>query len=119
MLAPEQTLSELALPAPELRVLARRAALPALLAAVAATVVLLGGGPLESFADALWRGATASPGWVVAAVIFEGISLAGYVMLLSAVAGRATPRIGARESAQITLAGAAATRILPTAGAGG
>src|SRR5207249_11506963 len=28
-------------------------------------------------------------------------------------------RIGVRESAQITLAGAAATRVLPTAGAGG
>jgi len=39
--------------------------------------------------------------------------------LLALVAGRATPRVRARESAQITLAGAAATRLLPTAGAGG
>jgi uncharacterized membrane protein YbhN (UPF0104 family) len=44
---------------------------------------------------------------------------AGYVVLLSLVAGRATPRVGRRESAQITLVGAAATRLLPTAGAGG
>jgi uncharacterized membrane protein YbhN (UPF0104 family) len=41
------------------------------------------------------------------------------VVLLTLVAGHATPRIGTRESAQITLAGAAATRLLPTAGAGG
>ena len=37
----------------------------------------------------------------------------------SLVAGAATPRVGRRESAQITLVGAAATRLLPTAGAGG
>src|SRR5213076_2673525 len=36
------------------------------------------------------------------------------------VAGRgATNRIGLRESYQVTMAGAAATRLLPTAGAGG
>jgi uncharacterized membrane protein YbhN (UPF0104 family) len=55
----------------------------------------------------------------VAAVAFECLSLAGYVWLLSLVAGRAAPHVGVRESAQITLAGAAATRLLPTAGAGG
>src|SRR6185437_2975335 len=32
---------------------------------------------------------------------------------------RATARVGMRESARITFAGAAATRLLPTAGAGG
>ena len=41
------------------------------------------------------------------------------MLLLSLVAGRATPRVDARVSAQITFAGAAATRLLPTAGAGG
>jgi uncharacterized membrane protein YbhN (UPF0104 family) len=51
--------------------------------------------------------------------VFECVSLAGYVGLLSLVAGRAAPRVGVRESAQITFAGAAATRLLPTAGAGG
>ena len=35
------------------------------------------------------------------------------------MAGGAAPRVGRRESAQITLAGAAATRVLPTAGVGG
>jgi uncharacterized membrane protein YbhN (UPF0104 family) len=53
------------------------------------------------------------------AAVFECVSIAGYVALLSLVAGRATPRVGARVSAQLTLAGAAATRLLPTAGAGG
>ena len=58
-------------------------------------------------------------GWAAAGAVFECISLTGYVVLLSLVAGRATPRVNARVSAQITLAGAAATRLLPTAGAGG
>lgn len=119
MLASDPAVSELALPAPDLRVLVRRAAVPALAAAAVATIVLLGGGPLAAFAHALRRGLEASPGWMVIGVVFEAVSLAGYVVLLSAVAGRATSRIGARESAQITLAGAAATRLLPTAGAGG
>ncbi len=60
-----------------------------------------------------------SAGWAVAGIAFECISLGGYVLLLSLVAGRATPRVDARVSAQITFAGAAATRLLPTAGAGG
>jgi uncharacterized membrane protein YbhN (UPF0104 family) len=51
--------------------------------------------------------------------VFECLSIAGYVALLALVAGRASSRIRFRESAQITLAGAAATRLLPTAGAGG
>jgi len=67
----------------------------------------------------LRRGFAVAPGWAAGGVLLECASLAGYIWLLSLVAGRATPRIGARESAQITLAGAAATRLLPTAGAGG
>jgi uncharacterized membrane protein YbhN (UPF0104 family) len=65
------------------------------------------------------RGLGVSPAWAAVGAVFECISLAGYVGLLSLVAGRVTPRVGARESAQITFAGAAATRLLPTAGAGG
>jgi uncharacterized membrane protein YbhN (UPF0104 family) len=119
MLAPDQALPELALPALDVRALARRAALPSLLAAAAAAIVLVAGGRIHALAVALRRGLDAKPGWVVVGIVFECISLAGYVGLLSLVAGRATPRVGARESAQITLAGAAATRLLPTAGAGG
>jgi uncharacterized membrane protein YbhN (UPF0104 family) len=116
MLSPEQTATEFALPALDLRAIARRAAVPALLAGAALAAVLLLGGRVHEFASALSR---VSLGPAVAAIVFECLSLAGYVLLLSLVAGRATPRVGARESAQITLAGAAATRLLPTAGAGG
>jgi uncharacterized membrane protein YbhN (UPF0104 family) len=119
MLASDQAVSELALPAPDVRGLVRKGAVPAALAAVAVAVALLGGGALHAFADALRRGLDASPAWAAAGVAFEAVSLAGYMALLSLVAGRATPRIGPRESAQITLAGAAATRLLPTAGIGG
>ncbi len=59
------------------------------------------------------------PRWVVAAAAFELLSFAGYVALLWLVAGRATKRMGIRESVEVTLGGAAATRLLPTAGVGG
>lgn len=119
MLSTDQSATDLLLPPFELRVLARRIAGPALIAAAAVAVVVLGGGRLHAFTDAIQRGLGVSPGWVAVAAVLEFASLAGYVSLLSLVAGRATPRVGARESAQITLAGAAATRLVPTAGAGG
>jgi uncharacterized membrane protein YbhN (UPF0104 family) len=119
MLLPEQAATELALPALDLRSLARRAALPAALAAAAAVSILLVGGRIHALTDALARTLGVSPGWAAIAIVCESLSMIGYVLLLSLVAGRATSRIGARESAQITLAGTAATRLLPTAGAGG
>jgi putative heme transporter len=119
MLASEITVPEPALPALNLRAMARRLVVPALLAGAAVLGVLLLGGRIHVFADALRRGLSVSPVWVIVGVAFECISLAGYVALLALVAGRATARVGTRESAQITFAGAAATRLLPTAGAGG
>jgi len=119
LLAPSQTISEAPLPALDVRALARRAAIPATVCAVALLCVIVGGGRVHAFVDGLRRGLGVKPGWAGLGVAFECVSLAGYVGLLSLVAGRATARIGARESAQITLAGAAATRLLPTAGAGG
>jgi uncharacterized membrane protein YbhN (UPF0104 family) len=119
MLAPEHAAPEFALPEFDARALLRRLAVPALLAAFAVAFVLLAGGRIHAFADAMRRGLDVSPSWAAMAGVFEFVSLAGYVGLLSLIAGRATPRVGARESAQITLAGAAATRLLPTAGAGG
>jgi uncharacterized membrane protein YbhN (UPF0104 family) len=120
MLSPELTAPEpTALPAFQLRVAARRLALPAALVAAAVIGILLGAGQAHVFADTLRRLEAIRPGWVVAGVAFEAMSLVGYVLLLSLVAGGMTPRIRIRESAQITLAGAAATRLLPTAGAGG
>jgi putative heme transporter len=119
MLATDHSVSDLPLPALELRSLARRVAVPASVAAAAVVVVVLAGGRVHAFTDAVQRGLGVSPGWAVLGAVFECVSLAGYVLLLSLVAGRATPRVGSRESAQITFAGAAATRLVPTAGAGG
>jgi uncharacterized membrane protein YbhN (UPF0104 family) len=113
------TTAELQLPALDLRALARRAAVPALAACAALAAVLLAQSHVHALADGVRRVLGVSPAWAAAAIVLEGASLAGYVALLSLVAGRAAPRIGTRESAQITLAGAAATRLLPTAGAGG
>jgi uncharacterized membrane protein YbhN (UPF0104 family) len=106
-------------PAFDVRALARRAAVPAALAAAAATAVVVAGGPLQAFAHALRRALDADPRWVIAGAVFELLSFAGYVALLWLVGSRATKRLGLRESTQVTLGGAAATRLLPTAGVGG
>ena len=79
----------------------------------------MAGGPLETFAHALRRAVDADPRWVAAAAGFELLSFAGYVALLWLVAGRATSRMGIRESVEVTLGGAAATRLMPTGGVGG
>jgi putative heme transporter len=110
--------AEFVVPQLDLRVLARRAAVPAALVAVVALVVI-GGGRLREFANALDRALTADWRWVVGAVVFEVLSFAGYVVLLWLVAGRETRRIDPRRAVEVTLGGAAATRLLPTAGVGG
>jgi putative heme transporter len=103
----------------DLRVLARRAALPAAAALALVLAIVVLGGPLQAFADALGRALDADPAWVVGAAAFELASFGGYVLLLWLVGRRASARLGLRETTQITLGGAAATRLLPTAGAGG
>src|SRR3954468_10325269 len=113
------TTSDFVLPALDVRALARRAAVPGVLAAVAATAIVIAGGPLHAFADALGRALDADPRWVIAAAAFELISFVGYVALLWLVGSRATPRLGFRASGYVTLGGAAATRLLPTGGVGG
>ena len=119
MLPSETTAAELELPTFDPRALARRAALPLAAAAVAVAVLLLAGGPLDAFTDALGRALEADPRWVLAAVGFEIVSFSGYIGLLWLVGERATPRMDLRVSAPVTLAGAAVTRLLPTGGAGG
>ena len=111
--------SDFVLPALDVRALARRAAVPGALAAVAATAVVIAGGPLHAFADALGRALDADPRWVAGAAAFELLSFVGYVALLWLVGSRATPRLGFRASGYVTLGGAAATRLLPTGGVGG
>ena len=114
-----QAVPELELPALDLRALARRAALPLALAAVVAAVLVVGGGPLQAFADALGRVLDAEPLWVAGAALFELLSFVGYVALLWLVGGRRSRRLGLRASTEVTLGGAAATRLLPTGGVGG
>jgi uncharacterized membrane protein YbhN (UPF0104 family) len=107
------------LPAFDVRALARKAAIPAALAAVVVAVLVVAGGPLHAFEDALRRALDADPRWVAAAAVMELLSFTGYVLLLWLIGGRATDRLGLRESAEVTLGGAAATRLLPTGGVGG
>jgi putative heme transporter len=108
-----------ALPTFALRALARRAALPAAIAVAAVVAFVVAGGPLQAFADALDRALDADPRWIAAAVVFELLSFVGYVVLLWLVGHRATRRLGLRESTEVSLGGAAATRLLPTGGVGG
>lgn len=57
--------------------------------------------------------------WLALGVILEAVSIAGEVVLFRGVFSRPGNRIGRRISAEITLAGSAATKLLATAGAGG
>jgi uncharacterized membrane protein YbhN (UPF0104 family) len=116
--ATDRALSELSLRSVDVRGLARRLAVPALLLA-GVVFALLAGGHAHTFVSGVERGLRVTPAWAALGVLLECVSLAAYVALLALVAGRATRRVGWRESAQITFAGAAATRLLPTAGAGG
>src|SRR3954454_4197275 len=110
---------DLTLGTPDFRALARRAALPAAAAVALVIAVVVLGGPLQAFADAVKRALDADPRWVIGAAAFELLSFGGYIALLWLVGHRASARLDLRASTQITLGGAAATRLLPTAGAGG
>jgi len=90
-----------------------------LFAGALVATLLLAGGRVHALTDALRRGLGAGAGWGLLGAAFECASLVGYIGLLSLVAGSASRRVGVRQSVQITLAGTAATRVLPTAGAGG
>ena len=87
--------------------------------AAAAIVVVAAPKVLDTFGDALVRALHADPAWVIAGITFELLSFTGYIALFWHVASRATARIGLRASGEIALASTAATRLLPTAGAGG
>ena len=110
---------DLTLPSLDVRLVARRAALPLALAAAAAAVLLFAGGPLQVMTDALSRALSADPRWIALAAVAELLSFGGYIALFWLVGHRATPRLDLRAGAEITLGGAAATRLIPTAGVGG
>jgi uncharacterized membrane protein YbhN (UPF0104 family) len=97
----------------------RKIAFVAAVLAIGIAVATVAPGVIDKFGDALVRALHADPGWVVGGVGFELASFMGYIALFWYVANRATPRIGLRASGEIALASTAATRLLPTAGAGG
>jgi uncharacterized membrane protein YbhN (UPF0104 family) len=87
--------------------------------AAAALVAVAAPSVIHKFGDALVRALHADPVFVIGGIALELASFAGYIALFWYVAGRSSPRVGLRASAEISLAGTAATRLLPTAGAGG
>ena len=101
------------------RVDRRKLGIAALVVLAVLGVVSFTNGPADKLTDAFSRVAHADLGWVLAGVGFEALSFAGYIALFWLIASKATPNIRLRESAEISLAGAAATRLLPTAGLGG
>ena len=119
MAVQDSTAADFSLPRLDVRAIARRAALPAGLGAVALAVLILAGGPIGVLTGALNRALAADPSWIGVAAVAEVLSFTGYVALLWLVGQRATRRLDLRASAEVTLAGAAATRLLPTGGAGG
>jgi uncharacterized protein (TIRG00374 family) len=62
---------------------------------------------------------SADPSWIALAVVFETLSLGGYIVLFRTVLSCHGKRIGLRESYQITMAGVVASKLLAAAGAGG
>jgi uncharacterized membrane protein YbhN (UPF0104 family) len=103
-----------ALEFPSLREALHRLRIPLAVLAVVVIAAVALGGPAQTFAHALERVVRANPGWALAAAGFEILSFTGYIALLRHVTG-----LSRRDSYRTTLAGAAATRLLPTAGAGG
>src|SRR3954452_1441518 len=97
----------------------RQFAIAGALVVAAAVVAIAAPRVLSTFGHALARALHADPAFVIGGIALELASFAGYIALFWHVAGRSSPRIGLRASAEISLAGTAATRLLPTAGAGG
>jgi uncharacterized protein (TIRG00374 family) len=84
--------------------------------AVVALVVALHRREVVHAADGALR---ANLALVALGALLEVGSLAGYVVLLHRVVSRANPTVRLRDSYDITMAGTATTRMLPTAGLGG
>jgi len=85
-------------------------------AAVLALLAMSHGG---EFVRAIGRAVHASWHLVLIASLLEAASVGGYVVLLHRVVATANPRLRLKDSYDMTLGGAAATRLLPTAGLGG
>ncbi|MGI8802914.1 MAG: lysylphosphatidylglycerol synthase transmembrane domain-containing protein [Solirubrobacteraceae bacterium] len=73
----------------------------------------------HDFLAAVERALHANWSLVAAGAVFEIASVAGYVFLLHRIVSGASTGLRLRDSYDISLAGTAATRLLPTAGLGG
>jgi uncharacterized membrane protein YbhN (UPF0104 family) len=73
----------------------------------------------HDFVRPIERALHASWSLVALGAAFEAFSLLGYVALLHHVVARASTQLRLKDSVDMTLGGAAATRLLPTAGLGG
>lgn len=108
-----------ALEAPSLQISRRRAlVLVAGGGALVASLVLV----LPSFAHlpGTWERLTHGDArWLVLALGLEAVSFLGHIILFRAVGDDGRGRVGMRASAEITLAGHAATRLFASGGAGG
>jgi hypothetical protein len=100
--ASDRTVVDFALPALDVRARAKGAVVPALLAALVVTAILLVGGPGRVFADAVGRALGADPASLSLGLRVSWISLAGYIGPLRLIAGHAVPRVGWRGSALIS-----------------
>jgi putative heme transporter len=69
--------------------------------------------------DSLAKLGDATPGWVVAALVFNVFAFFSYVALFRGVVGERVVHLEWSESYQITMAGLAATRLFSAGGAGG
>jgi putative heme transporter len=74
---------------------------------------------ISGLSGTLKRLRDADPAWIGLAVVLEAISIGSYATLFRSVFSCHDVTIGWRESAQITLAGTVASKLLATAGAGG
>jgi uncharacterized membrane protein YbhN (UPF0104 family) len=87
-------------------------------AALAASAVVLA--PALGDLPATWRRLThGETRWLLLALALEAISFLGHIILFRAVGEDGRGRVGLRASAEITLAGHAASRLFASGGAGG
>jgi len=108
---------------PRVEVTARRAVLVTLfvILSLAALYLLL---PQLAGLEETWnRINEGKPGWIFAALVFQVLSLGGYIAMFQSTcvppSGEPRQRIQWSESYQITMAGVAATRLFAAGGAGG
>ena len=98
---------------------ARRAWLSLAVVAAIGAALYVGLPQVAGLDETRGRLSEGDPWWLVAALLFELGSYAGYVVLFRGVFAGGDPPIGWRDSYDITMAGVAATRLLATAGLGG